>query len=314
MRGATILSGVCGAVAVAGLTAVALLPGRSAQAAGGTISVAPASQNVEVGTASFEVDVNVSGASGLASWEAQLEFDPDVLELLDVQRGDFGADVSSAQCLRSPNPETKRAIYGCNIPGQTTNASGSGTIATFIFRPKKEGTSALAADYSGATDNFGNNLYLPVSSGVVQVVAQGQDQEPLQPTPTPRARRTPTADERDPFVRDGSGSSRGSTSGGATSGGSTSGGGLTAGPGAQNPGGTVAGAQGSPAGSGVRLPSGDSSSGSGLPGTVGAGAPVAGTGPQQEDGSDGYIIGAYALLLGGAVAFTTGRQLKKRAR
>ena len=96
---------------------------------------------------SFTVDVNIMDVVDLYSWEVILSWDKDVLEVTNVVEGPFlsqGGQYSTYFVKKIYNDKGFVRI-DCTIMGgdATTNADGSGTLATITFSVKTPGTTTL---------------------------------------------------------------------------------------------------------------------------------------------------------------------------
>ncbi len=102
-----------------------------------TIRVSPSFQNVAVG-GDVMVDIRIEGAPVFAAYEFHLAFDPSVLVFESVTRG--GEILENAGrtplCLGPDADDLANGIvsYGCASTGGSGGPSGSGLLATLIFR------------------------------------------------------------------------------------------------------------------------------------------------------------------------------------
>ena len=193
-----ILTGVL--ALVAGVAFIATSAASATTGATPHMAVKPASQNVELGSGDFTVDIEVQNASGVGAFEFVLKYDPSILEYKGVIEGAF-ADQFGAQKFCAKAIGDDYVMFGCGRTGDFQNQTGiggSGIAGTVTFAPKKAGTSQLLfskaqlSDPEGVADAPGAPP--TVSDGVVQVYEPGDEPDELAPTPRPDASRlTPTA-------------------------------------------------------------------------------------------------------------------------
>jgi general secretion pathway protein D len=131
-------------------------------------SVLPATMHQETG-ATFQVAVMVSDARDLSSVPLQVQFDPKVLALVNVEPGDLlGRDGQAAALTRRDEGNGIVAISGARPP-HTIGVSGQGTIFTLTFKAIARGDSPLSLIKIGATDSKQVRLPTVGSQAVVHV-------------------------------------------------------------------------------------------------------------------------------------------------
>ncbi len=102
----------------------------------------PAIINVEVGEV-FEVDVLVDAAEAVAHLPLTLAFDPSVIEFERLRPGDFLGGTEAAEVVvDSASPG--RVVIGASRLGRAEGVSGSGSVATALFRAKRPGETELS--------------------------------------------------------------------------------------------------------------------------------------------------------------------------
>jgi len=118
-----------------------ILPALALEA---TIAVDPVN-NIWNPTESFTVDVTIADVVDLFSYEVKLGYDPNVLEVADIEEGSFIKDQTT-----SPLGTLWSTIYGadhvyavCVTMGLYPGVSGSGTLFTVTFTVKNSGESTL---------------------------------------------------------------------------------------------------------------------------------------------------------------------------
>jgi len=89
----------------------------------------------------FTVALNIHNVTDLHDWQAQLEWNPQTLEFVNLTRGDFFNSTSSIQSVM--NQTEGWALIFDQLPSPwippTTGVSGNGTLANIVFRGTEEG-------------------------------------------------------------------------------------------------------------------------------------------------------------------------------
>jgi hypothetical protein len=125
--------------------------GRRTAASGGlpVVSLEPPTVTGLVGE-TFAVDINVTGITSeesLYSWEFEMSFNTTALDAVNVTEGPFLKDTGySTNFLSKINNTTGTVkVYGLisELPFPPTGASGSGTLATIIFKAVGQGQTDL---------------------------------------------------------------------------------------------------------------------------------------------------------------------------
>jgi Cohesin domain/PEP-CTERM motif len=134
------------------------------------LSIAPASSTVAIGN-SFTLDVNVAAVTGLYDYQFDLNFNPTVLQAINLTEGTFLSNAGSTFFL----PGTIDNVGGSisfnadtlisSIPG----ASGSGTLVLFEFTALASGTSDLTISNEILQNSSGALLSDTTTSGTVNV-------------------------------------------------------------------------------------------------------------------------------------------------
>ena len=191
-----------------GILGVGLLIAAAAVSSnGGTVGaqtavmkVVPASQTVDISDGNFTVDIVIEDVSNLGSFEFKVKIDPAIIRLVGVEEGPFLGSTERQTHCQSPiylQPVTGAAAdtldFGCATTGRDIAApSGSGTLATVTFAPRRNGTSLIALIASnevdkgtGLTDTLSNAITVASSGGEVTVVGSGPEPAPDRDEPTP---------------------------------------------------------------------------------------------------------------------------------
>ncbi len=122
--------------------------------------------------AQFTVNVTVSNATNVGSYEVLLEyafndlgaFEPDVFEFAGVANGPFlGSTGRPVTCL-DPAVDHLSVRFGCVTSGPLPpGPSGSGTLASFTFRVLKPSTRPMALSVNPSTGGLSDPLGQPLS-------------------------------------------------------------------------------------------------------------------------------------------------------
>ncbi len=169
---------------------VALLPLARAEAVSAAPVAPPAlalsgPESVPATAATIDVVVNVSGAVDLAAFEADLGYDPALVEVTGITAGGFlgetspGCDPYAARCeaVLGPLPQgADRAAIGGYAFGTGEPAGGSGTLATVHLAPTGA-TGVLTLTLSGAiaADAAATPITPTVQGTVIRIVGEGHE-------------------------------------------------------------------------------------------------------------------------------------------
>ena len=204
-----------------GILGVGLLIAAAAVSSnGGTVGaqtavmkVVPASQTVDISDGNFTVDIVIEDVSNLGAFEFKLKIDPAIIRLVGVEEGPFlGSTGRQTHCQPPtysqpvPGAPADTLDFGCATTGRDIAApSGSGTLATVTFAPRRNGTTFLnliAWDgETGTSDTMGETIATTSSGGEVTVVGSGPEPAsdrdeptpiPTSPPPPPKSSVTPT--------------------------------------------------------------------------------------------------------------------------
>jgi len=144
--------------------------------------------------------VLIDDVDGLYGLEIQIAFDPNALEVIDVDSGRDGVQVEEGHF---PYPDFSVKNQADNDSGTIwytvtqlsprDPVSGSGIIVVIHFRAKALGTSPLVIEYAVLAGRGGMLIESEVSEGQVAVVAfEGGPTSSPAPTRTPLPSKTPT--------------------------------------------------------------------------------------------------------------------------
>jgi general secretion pathway protein D len=146
-------------------------PPSPAATAGGppiNFAVAPADSNQSVGS-TFQVSVMLNNGKDVFSVPLQLKFNSAVLQLVNVDAGDFlGRDGQATSIVHRDDGNGLVAI-STNRPPNAAGVSGSGSLCTLTFKAIAPGDSTLSLVKVGALNSAQANLPAVGSQAVVHV-------------------------------------------------------------------------------------------------------------------------------------------------
>lgn len=142
----------------------------------------------------FNVDLNINTAGkAVAGTDVKLTFDPNILEIVSVEKGDFFTDGANSKGLDY--------LYVAGFfPPQFETKTGTGKVATITLKGKKEGTASLTFACTNQTndtnilDSSANDIINCTSlvNGSYTISGIGGPISPTS-TPVPGASVTPTS-------------------------------------------------------------------------------------------------------------------------
>ncbi|WP_241654529.1 cohesin domain-containing protein [Granulicella sibirica] len=154
------------AAAAAAQNGVPLNPG----AASGPVSlgVVPASPNQAVG-ATFQVAVSATNAHDLYAVPLQMQFDPKVLQLVNVDAGDFLGRDGQAVAIVHRDEGNGLVTISTSRPPSAKGVDGQGNICTLTFKAIAAGDSQLTLTKVGAKNSAQASLPAVGSQATVHV-------------------------------------------------------------------------------------------------------------------------------------------------
>jgi hypothetical protein len=143
-----------------------------------TLSLYPAVEYEHVGDI-FSMNVTVTAAELLYEWQANVTWNPDVLNLTSITEGDFLKRQPEGTFGPTPLMMDGSALFGWLTVGNHVGESGSGTLATLEFEVLAEGESIINFTQVGTDENA--NTYLmsqgspnpPPNFEYIEFTAQG---------------------------------------------------------------------------------------------------------------------------------------------
>jgi general secretion pathway protein D len=132
------------------------------------LSVVPTVANQPVGS-TFQVQVTANNAHDLYSVPLQIQFDPRVLQLVNVDSGEMLNRDGQAVALVHRDEGNGAVTISATRPPGAKGIDGQGTICTLTFKAIAAGDSTLALTRIGAKDSHQESLVTMGNQGVVHV-------------------------------------------------------------------------------------------------------------------------------------------------
>jgi general secretion pathway protein D len=153
-----------------------IAPGSVAMAASGamsgsptvTLTVVPAGPNQAVGS-TFQVSVVASNAHDLFAAPLQMQFDPRVLALVNVDSGDLLSRDGQAAALVHRDEGNGAVTVSATRPPGAKGVDGQGTLCTLTFKALAPGDATLALTRVGLKDSHQNGIASVGGQAVVHV-------------------------------------------------------------------------------------------------------------------------------------------------
>ena len=133
-----------------------------------SFSVVPSSPNQTVGS-TFQVAVTLANGHDVYSVPLQLQFNPAVLQLVNVDAGDFLSRDGQAVALVHRDEGNGLVTISTSRPPNVAGVSGQGSVATLTFKAIGAGDSNLTLVKVGARNSAQTNLPAAGSQAVVHV-------------------------------------------------------------------------------------------------------------------------------------------------
>jgi len=118
----------------------------------------------------FMVDLVVSGANDLYSVPVQLQYDPQMLQLLNVSNGGLLAQGGVPVALvHRDDPTTGTVQVTATRPPNSGGATGQGAVFTLTFLAKNSGQSNLSITRAGLRDAAMQNIQASGTQAVINI-------------------------------------------------------------------------------------------------------------------------------------------------
>jgi general secretion pathway protein D len=131
-------------------------------------SVVPSETSQTVGS-TFQVAINLANAHDIFSVPLQLQFNPAILQLVNVDSGEFLSRDSQPVALVHRDEGNGLVTISAERPPNTAGVSGQGSLCTLTFKAIGAGDSSLALVKVGARNSAQANLPAVGSQAVVHV-------------------------------------------------------------------------------------------------------------------------------------------------
>jgi general secretion pathway protein D len=132
------------------------------------LTVVPSAGDQAVGS-TFQVAVTATNAHDLYSVPLQMQFDPKVLELVNVDAGEMLSRDGLAVALVHRDEGNGAVTISATRPPGAKGVDGQGTICTLTFKAIAPGNSTLALTRIGAKDSTQTSVVTMGNQGVVHV-------------------------------------------------------------------------------------------------------------------------------------------------
>lgn len=132
------------------------------------LTLSPGSSNQAIGS-TFQVQVNVVNGQDLFSVPMELAFNPSVLQLVNVDAGDYFQRDGKVATVVHRDEGNGLVTIGATRPPQAPGVSGQGTVCTLTFRAASAGDSNIAFVKVGAKNSSQTAVAANGSSAVVHV-------------------------------------------------------------------------------------------------------------------------------------------------
>ena len=151
-----------------GAAATQITPDSSTSGAPVVLSVVPATESEAVGS-TFQVSVVASNAHDLFAAPLQLQFDPRVVALVNVDAGDLLSRDGQAVALVHRDEGNGAVTVSATRPPGTKGVNGQGTVCTLTFKALAPGDATLALTRIGLKDSQQNSIPSVGGQAVVHV-------------------------------------------------------------------------------------------------------------------------------------------------
>jgi general secretion pathway protein D len=134
------------------------------------VAFEPAQATINTGE-QFVVEINVSNVQDLFAVPLAVGYDPSVLELAEVQQGEFlSGEGQTPALVHRVDPQTGTAIISLSRAPGSSGASGSGTLARLVFSALAAGRSPLSFNNIAARNS--RRELISFQTGVGEILVQ----------------------------------------------------------------------------------------------------------------------------------------------
>jgi general secretion pathway protein D len=122
-----------------------------------TLTIVPAGMNQAVG-ATFQVSVLTSATHDLFAAPMQIQFDPKVLTLVNVDSGDLLSRDGQAAAMVHRDEGNGAVTISATRPPGSKGVDGQGTLCTLTFKAVSPGDATIALARIGLKDSHQNSI------------------------------------------------------------------------------------------------------------------------------------------------------------
>lgn len=156
------------------LAFAALTAGVSALGGDPLVRIVLPEDGVKKSDDSFEVRLDAENVESLGAFQFRLTYNPQILEFLNVTRGDFISSTDREVVCGDPERTETSVLLRCITLGENPpGASGNGTLAVAEFRPLNTGTSQLTLDDVQLLRPEGNPFPIEIVDGGIEIKSDG---------------------------------------------------------------------------------------------------------------------------------------------
>ena len=133
-----------------------------------TLSVVPANSSQPVGS-TFQVAVNLANGQDVYSVPLQVQYDPRVLQLVNVDAGDFLSRDGKPVAIVHRDEGNGLATISTSRPPSVNGISGQGSVCTLTFKAAAAGDSSISLVRVGAKNSLQNSMPVVGTPATVHV-------------------------------------------------------------------------------------------------------------------------------------------------
>lgn len=132
------------------------------------VSIEPASVEVGAGD-TFQVSLEIRDVANLGAFQLDLTHDPAIVEVENINLGDFPGSTGRAVNPLGPRIEAGKVVYGAFSFGDAAGPDGSGTLATITLKALASGQTLLGLENVQVIDISGGRIRASTQGATVTV-------------------------------------------------------------------------------------------------------------------------------------------------
>ena len=132
------------------------------------LAITPGNANPAVGS-TFQVSVMLANGTNIASVPMTLQYNPAVLQLINVDAGDFLSKDGQPVALAHRDEGNGSVVINASRPPGVPGISGQGNVATLTFKAVTAGEAKLSLTQVGARTSTQTNLPTTGSEAIIHV-------------------------------------------------------------------------------------------------------------------------------------------------